>query len=221
MDDFSLETPLQFRSYFRSDNCRRSLAIYHSFVPNCLWQVPVIAIDSTAYGRWNIVPWNIIRYNIFGESDRGPDLYGTAPWYFYILNLLLNFNILVPLAFASLPCLAVTYRIDRKRLGMSKPRPDQSSPFTLLTLRLAPLYVWMAILTVQAHKEERFMFPAYPLICFNAAVALYLIRGWMEITYISTTKSSYRVCFLFLSTLPNAYLCLWSCRLQSPSYLVL
>jgi alpha-1,2-mannosyltransferase len=36
------------------------------------------------------------------------------------------------------------------------------------------------------------MFPAYPLICFNAAVALYLIRGWMEVAYISATKSSYR-----------------------------
>ncbi|KAG1757203.1 glycosyltransferase family 22 protein [Suillus lakei] len=154
--------------------------------------VPVIAIDSAAYGGWNIVPWNIVRYNVFGGSDRGPELYGTAPWYFYILNLLLNFNVLVPLAFVSLPGLAVTYRIDRKRLGMSKPGPDQSSPFTLLALRLAPLYVWTAILTAQAHKEERFMFPAYPLICFNAAVALYLIRGWMEVAYISATKSSYR-----------------------------
>ncbi|KAG0707441.1 glycosyltransferase family 22 protein [Suillus ampliporus] len=154
--------------------------------------VPVIAIDSVAYGRWNIVPWNIVRYNIFGGSDRGPDLYGTSPWYFYILNLLLNFNVLVPLAFVSLPGLAVTYRIDRKRLGMTKPNPNQSSPFTLLALRLAPLYVWTAILTAQAHKEERFMFPAYPLVCFNAAVALYLIRGWMEVAYISATNSPYK-----------------------------
>lgn len=154
--------------------------------------VPVIAIDSVAYGGWTIVPWNIVRYNVFGGSERGPDLYGKAPWYFYILNLLLNFNVLVPLAFISLPCLAVTYKIDHKRLGMFKPGPDQSSPFTLLALRLAPLYVWTAVLTAQAHKEERFMFPAYPLICFNAAVALYLIRGWMEVAYISATKSSYR-----------------------------
>ncbi|KAH7916464.1 glycosyltransferase family 22 protein [Hygrophoropsis aurantiaca] len=154
--------------------------------------VPVVAIDSVAYGKWTIVPWNIVRYNIFGGSERGPDLYGTSPWYFYILNLLLNFNILVPLAFASLPALAVTYRIDRKRLGLIKPGPDQSSPFTLLVLRLAPLYVWTGILTAQAHKEERFMFPAYPLICFNAAVTLYLLRGWMEVAYISVTKSSYQ-----------------------------
>jgi alpha-1,2-mannosyltransferase len=156
-------------------------------------QIPVISIDSVAYQRWTIVPWNIVRYNIFGGSERGPDLYGTSPWHFYILNLLLNFNILFVLAFASVPALAITYYIDRKRLGLKKPGPDQSSPFTLLALRLAPLYLWTAILTAQAHKEERFMFPAYPLICFNAAVTVYLLRGWIEVAYVSIKKSPFRV----------------------------
>lgn len=73
-----------------------------------------------------------------------------------------------------------------------------SSPFTVLALRLAPLYVWLGILTLQSHKEERFMFPAYPLLCFNAAVALYLVRGWMEVFFISVTKSPYKVSYLTL-----------------------
>ncbi|KAG6337066.1 hypothetical protein ID866_2019 [Astraeus odoratus] len=154
--------------------------------------VPVIAVDSVAYGRWTLVPWNIIRYNIFGGAERGPDLYGTSPWHFYVMNLLLNFNILVVLALASLPSLLVTYIVDNKRLGNQKPCQDRSSPFTVLALRLAPFYIWIAILTLQTHKEERFMFPAYPLLCFNAAVTLYLVRGWMEITYISITKSPYK-----------------------------
>lgn len=153
----------------------------------------MVCIDSVAYGKWTIVPRNIVQYNIFGGSERGPDLYGTSPWYFYILNLLLNFNILLVLAFASLPSLAITYRIDRKRLGLTKPGLDESSPFTILALRLTPLYLWAAILTAQAHKEERFMFPAYPLICFNAAVTVYLLRGWLEVTYTRVTKSSYKV----------------------------
>jgi alpha-1,2-mannosyltransferase len=139
------------------------------------------------------VPWNIVRYNIFGGTERGPHLYGTSPWYFYLLNLLLNFNILVPLALLSLPALAVTYKIDRNRLGIKKVSPDQSSPFTILGIRLAPVYLWLGILTLQAHKEERFMFPAYPLLCFNAAVTLYLIRGWMEVGFIALTKSPYKV----------------------------
>ena len=158
-----------------------------------LYQIPVVCIDSVAYGKWSIVPWNIVQYNIFGGSERGPDLYGTSPWYFYILNLLLNFNIVFVLAFASLPSLAITYRVDRKRLGLRTPGPNESSPFTILALRLAPLYLWTSILSAQAHKEERFMYPAYPLICFNAAVSLYLLRGWLEVTYIYVTKSPYKV----------------------------
>jgi alpha-1,2-mannosyltransferase len=139
------------------------------------------------------VPWNIVRYNIFGGNERGPDLYGTSPWTFYFLNLLLNFNFLVPLALLALPSLAVTYKFDSKRLGFVKAGPDQTSPFTVLALRLLPFYLWFGILTLQAHKEERFMFPAYPLLCFNAAVTLYLMRGWIELAFISLTKSPYRV----------------------------
>ncbi|KAJ7269399.1 glycosyltransferase family 22 protein [Mycena haematopus] len=154
--------------------------------------IPIIAIDSIAYGKLVIVPWNIVKYNIFGGAERGPDLYGVSPWNFYLLNLILNFNVLTPFAMLSLPSLGITYFVDRKRLGLIKPSADQSSPFTVLALRLAPFYLWAGILTSQAHKEERFMFPAYPLLCFNAAVTLYLIRGWLEKAFISVTKSPYR-----------------------------
>lgn len=163
--------------------------VHHSYLHP---KIPVIGIDSLAYGKLAIVPWNIIRYNIFGGSERGPTLYGTEPWHFYIKNLFLNFNVLVFFALFSLPALAVTYFVDRKRLGFSTPSANQSSPFILLGLRLAPLYVWLSILTLQPHKEERFMFPAYPLVCFNAAVCLYLARGWLETAYVSVTKSPYR-----------------------------
>lgn len=155
-------------------------------------KLPVIGVDTFVYGKQVIVPWNIIRYNIFGGSERGPELYGTEPWYFYILNLTLNFNILVPLALMSLPALSLTSIIDRKRLGASTVS-DQSSPFFILGVRLVPFYIWLGILSSQAHKEERFMFPAYPMLCFNAAVALYLVRGWLEVVYIKMTNSPYQV----------------------------
>jgi alpha-1,2-mannosyltransferase len=153
----------------------------------------VVAIDTVAYGRLAVVPWNIVRYNILGGSARGPHLYGTEPWYFYILNLILNFNVILPLALLSAPALVVTYRVDRKRLGIKSISIDQTSPFTTLAIRLAPVYLWFLILTAQAHKEERFMFPAYPLLCFNAAVTLYLVRGWLEAAFIALTKSPYKV----------------------------
>lgn len=181
-------------------------------------QIPVVGIDSLLYGKLNIVPWNIIKYNIFGGSSRGPELYGTEPWHFYLLNLLLNFNIAAPLALAALPALVLTYFIDRSRLSLpvdrngdivdsttddsalkdhkpafGKRHGSESSPYTLLTYRLMPFYVWFAVLTVQPHKEERFMFPIYPILAFNAAVTLYLIRGWFEVAYIRVTSSQYKV----------------------------
>ncbi|KAG6817957.1 hypothetical protein H0H87_012425 [Tephrocybe sp. NHM501043] len=155
-------------------------------------EVPVIGIDSLAYGKLTIVPWNIVQYNIFGGAERGPDLYGTSPWNFYFLNLILNFNVLVPLSLLALPGLLITYFVDKKRLGLVSPTIHESSPFTTLAIRLLPFYLWLGILTSQAHKEERFMFPAYPLLCFNAAVALYLVRGWQETLFIKFTNSPYR-----------------------------
>ncbi|KZO96340.1 glycosyltransferase family 22 protein [Calocera viscosa TUFC12733] len=154
--------------------------------------IPVVGIDSLAYDKLTITPWNIIHYNILGGSERGPDLYGTEPWYFYFLNLILNFNILLPLALVSIPALGITYRFDRRRLGLTRPGRNESSPFTLMALRLLPFYLWLGILTAQQHKEERFMYPVYPLLCFNAATTIYLARGWLETTYVYFTKSPYQ-----------------------------
>lgn len=153
--------------------------------------IPVVAIDTLFYGKLSVVPWNAIKYNIFPDSQRGPGLYGTESIAFYFFNLLLNFNILVPLAALSLPALAITQIVDRKRLGDRRP-DGQSSAYTLIGMRLAPVYLWIAILSAQPHKEERFLFPIYPLICFNAAVSLYLVRGWMEVAYIKITNSPYK-----------------------------
>ncbi|KAF8585144.1 glycosyltransferase family 22 protein [Ramaria rubella] len=157
--------------------------------------IPVVFIDTVAYGKLVVVPWNIVKYNIFGGVGRGPELYGSEPWHFYISNLLLNFNVLLPLALSSLPSLAVTYAVDHKRLGVTTPGSDQSSPFVILAMRLLPLYLWLGMLTTQAHKEERFMYPVYPLICFNAATTLYLSRGWLERAFIKVTKSPYQASF--------------------------
>jgi alpha-1,2-mannosyltransferase len=151
-------------------------------------QLPVVGVDSLFYGKFTFASWNIITYNVFGGQERGPDLYGTSPWYFYIVNLGLNFNFVALAAMTSGPSVLVTYVIDRKRLG-----PKPFFGLQAISHRIAPFYLWFAILTLQPHKEERFMFPAYPLICFNAAVTLYLARGWVEAWYIKLTKSPYKV----------------------------
>jgi alpha-1,2-mannosyltransferase len=154
--------------------------------------IPTFAVDSWAYGRFTFPTLNIVLYNVFGEN--GPDLYGTEPFSYYFKNLFLNFNFLLPLALISLPALAVTYKYDFRRLGKTqqKPQPGETSPYTLMVVRLAPFYLWLAIFTMQPHKEERFMFPAYPFLCFNACVSIFLIRGWFETIYVNATNSPYR-----------------------------
>ena len=144
----------------------------------------MILIDSLFYNKLVIAPWNIISYNIFSNSG-GPGLYGTEPWHYYILNGLLNFNIAFALALVSGPVLILTRLFAYKQLG--GPRIGVSN-FTLLAFRLAPFYLWFAVLSSQAHKEERFMFAAHALLCFNAATALYLTRGWVERVYLRFVK---------------------------------
>ncbi|NXD00661.1 ALG9 mannosyltransferase, partial [Certhia familiaris] len=93
-----------------------------------------------------------------------PHLLGTEPWYFYFINGFLNFNVVFVLALLVLPltclmeCLLQKFRVQN--LG----RP--------YWLTLAPMYIWILIFFSQPHKEERFLFPIYPLICLSAAVAL-------------------------------------------------
>lgn len=53
-----------------------------------------------------IAPFNIVVYNIF--TSHGPDLYGTEHWSFYVLNGILNFNIVF--VFSMLAPLAIVLR---------------------------------------------------------------------------------------------------------------
>ncbi|XP_042538731.1 alpha-1,2-mannosyltransferase ALG9 isoform X3 [Dipodomys spectabilis] len=72
-----------------------------SLVALILFLVPVVVIDSCYYGKLVIAPLNIVLYNVF--TSHGPDLYGTEPWYFYLINGFLNFNVAFALALLVLP----------------------------------------------------------------------------------------------------------------------
>ena len=87
-------------------------------------------------------------------SEHGPDLYGTSPWYFYVNDLVLNFNCILPLALVFLPALGVTYIFDRKRLGIITSTSNQSSPFTVLSLRLAPHCIYGFAFSVYDHIKN-------------------------------------------------------------------
>lgn len=137
-----------------------------------------VGIDASFYRKLTVVPWRIVAYNVFGGKDRGPDIFGTEPWHYYVRNLLLNFNLWFLLAMVAAP-LAVLQTALR-------PRPTtKQGGLRTLTL-VAPFYLWVAIFTLQPHKEERFMFPAYPFLALNAAIALHILMSWFGISDPST-----------------------------------
>lgn len=105
-------------------------------------------------------------YNIFSETG-GPELYGTEPWSFYFKNLALNFNIWFILALAALPLFLLQKIVSPSGHGF------QTGMRTVVFV--APFYMWLAIFTAQPHKEERFMYPAYPFLTLNAAMSLHIL----------------------------------------------
>lgn len=110
--------------------------------------------------------WNIVKYNIFSSSG-GPNLYGTEPWTFYFKNLALNFNIWLILALLAMPLFLLQKLIAPSGHGF------RSGLRTVVFL--TPFYMWLTIFTLQPHKEERFMYPAYPFLALNAAIALHIL----------------------------------------------
>jgi alpha-1,2-mannosyltransferase len=42
-------------------------------------------------------------YNVFSGDAGGPNLFGTEPWWYYLLNLGLYFNLALLAAYVSLP----------------------------------------------------------------------------------------------------------------------
>jgi len=136
-------------------------------------------IDGFFYKKVVNVPLNIVWYNVIAARDgKGPNIYGTEPWHFYLRNLILNFNLWFLLALASMPLLL--FQQFTRRQTATKQSWIRGVVF------LSPFYLWLTIFTLQPHKEERFMYPAYPALALNAAVGMHLLLTHLG----STTPAS-------------------------------
>ncbi|KAL8811828.1 MAG: hypothetical protein Q9223_007448 [Gallowayella weberi] len=124
-----------------------------------------VAVDAFFYHKATAVPWNIVSYNMFSGASRGPDIFGTELWNFYIRNLCLNFNLWFLLALCVGPILGLQFLLHAR--STTKQSPIRSMVF------VSPFYLWLAVFSAQAHKEERFMYPAYPFLALSAAIALH------------------------------------------------
>ena len=126
--------------------------------------VPMAAVESVLYGRPTMPPVNIVLYNVLGLGGDST-LYGTEAWWFYLANLAINFNVALPLALL-LPLLLLVKHVAYRTA------PGGGKGDWHLWCWISPLYLWLAFLSAQAHKEERFMFAVYPLLATAAGVCL-------------------------------------------------
>ncbi|KAF2195273.1 glycosyltransferase family 22 protein [Zopfia rhizophila CBS 207.26] len=136
-------------------------------VRSLLVLVVQMAIDTFFYKKLVCVPLNIVLYNVFSGGGKGPNIYGVEPWHFYVRNLILNFNAWFFLAIGALPLLLSQHFVRQK--SISKQTLFRSIVF------VTPFYLWLGIFTLQPHKEERFMYPAYPALALNAAISLHIL----------------------------------------------
>jgi alpha-1,2-mannosyltransferase len=90
--------------------------------------VPTSIVDYSFYRKWWLVPLHIISYNVFGRYGEasGPDIFGTEPWWFYLLNGLLQFNVAFVLAILCAPILVWLTLTILKRFSLQHGNGDMN-----------------------------------------------------------------------------------------------
>ena len=173
----------------------------HAVIAWCVFLVvvvnaPLVAIDAHYYGTFLYAPWNIVAYNVFNAKAH---LYGVEGWQYYLKNCVLNFSVAFPLALPAM-CVPVCrgwwlwrrageFR-EKEGKGHSLENDESAAAaaatgkddevggsytagkLVLLAAHLMPMYLWGAVMQSRPHKEERFVYVVYPLICFSAAITL-------------------------------------------------
>ncbi|XP_020593452.1 dol-P-Man:Man(6)GlcNAc(2)-PP-Dol alpha-1,2-mannosyltransferase [Phalaenopsis equestris] len=128
------------------------------FLSGLITSISVIALSVYAdyyyYGKWTSSIFNLLKYNVLGGGES--HLYGVESATFYLRNGFNNFNFSFILALLFVAFLPITWK---------KYTPD-------LLVVVSPIYVWLAFMSLQPHKEERFLYPIYTLICVAATAVI-------------------------------------------------
>jgi alpha-1,2-mannosyltransferase len=166
--------------------------------------VPLAVFDSDKYDKTMVAPWNLIHYNLF-NGQGGPNLYGTEPWWYYFANGFLNFNVSFLFALLSIPVILLQ-------------NFNQKLADTRLWVGCLPFYFFLGVFSLQPHKEERFMYVVFPLICFNAAVGIKycekLLQSLLNLVRIGAVAND-RLCKLFRFTSMAAFVGISILRIYS------
>ena len=160
-----------------------------------------VAIDSYFYKKTVFVAWNIVKYNVFGSN--GPELYGIEPISYYLKVMILHWGplaLLIPFSFL----LSI---ISRHRMRV---------------ISTTTSILWLAIFCLQPHKEERFLYPIYPLIAvelshmilylksiyrflFSLSIASFMVFSYLRISALTQRRT---VIDLFKMAPQNATICI-------------
>jgi alpha-1,2-mannosyltransferase len=146
---------------------------HHGFMPSLVDALKVFAIlafftiyiDHFYYGKIFFTPLHLILYN----RGSGSELYGTEPWHFYIRNLFLNFNFNFLFSLLTPILLLLNYWIVYRH------KTQMMALFYRRLLYLSPYYLWLIFYSIVKHKEERFMYVVYPIICLSGALSIELL----------------------------------------------
>lgn len=135
----------------------------------------IVGVDYVFYKKFEIVPLNIVLYNVINSSEEaGPDIFGVEPFSYYIKNILLNFNLIAVAGYMSIPFIPFLHVIIGKESVLS-------------WVTISQLGLWSLIFGIQPHKEERFMYPIYSLINISAAL---FFTSFFKLTFIVTRSKT-------------------------------
>lgn len=126
-----------------------------------------VLVDYCYYRRWTSSVLNLLLYNVLGGGES--HLYGVEGPLFYLQNGFNNFNFCFLLAL--LFPVTLLFQVVRKKYA-----PE-------LLVIISPIYIWLGFMSLQPHKEERFLYPIYPLICVAASAFLESIPDFFRDKY--------------------------------------
>lgn len=113
------------------------LYIITLLIVSIIFQGLSVLVDFYYYRRWTSSVLNLLIYNVLGGGES--HLYGTEGPLFYLRNGFNNFNFCFILAIL----FVAIFPVIRKKY-------DQD-----LLVVISPLYIWLAFMSLQPHKEER------------------------------------------------------------------
>ncbi|VDK82828.1 unnamed protein product [Litomosoides sigmodontis] len=147
----------------------------HALISGSTIIMALVIVDSYYFGKIVLAPLNIVLYNVF--SSHGPNLYGIEDAKFYVKNLLLNWNVVIALFPFAVPLAGLAYVWTRSSRQLAHSIvPDMSliywRRFVPILFIFLSAVLWLTVFFWQPHKEERFLFPVYPLLAILAAITL-------------------------------------------------